>query len=70
MSLGAQGGDIRNLIVSQGLRLAAAGLIIGIVLSVAAGRIANSLLYGVSATDPFILTRVCAIILVITAVAS
>jgi predicted permease len=70
LSLGAQEADIRNLVVGQGLRLAALGLVIGVMLSVAIGRTANSLLYGVSANDPFILATVCLIILVITTVAS
>jgi ABC-type antimicrobial peptide transport system permease subunit len=70
MSLGARESDIRNLVVGQGVRLAALGLIVGITLSLAVGRTANSLLYGVSATDPFTLAMVCMIILVITAIAS
>lgn len=70
MSLGAQEGDVRNLVIGQGLRLAVLGVVIGIVLSVAIGRTANSLLYGVSATNPFILAAVCAVILAIAAVAS
>jgi len=70
LSLGAQDTDIRNLVVGQGLRLAALGLSIGALLSVAIGRAANSLLYGVSATDPFILTTVCVILLAVTAAAS
>ena len=70
LSLGAQTGDIRNLVVGQGLRLSVLGLIVGIMLLLAVGRAANSLLYGVSATDPFILATVCVIILLVTAVAS
>ncbi|MGH7617522.1 MAG: FtsX-like permease family protein [Gemmatimonadaceae bacterium] len=70
MSLGAEEGDVRNLVIGQGLRLAALGLAIGLMLSLAVGRTANSLLYGVSATNPFILAAVCAIILMIAAVAS
>ncbi|HEY4216809.1 MAG TPA: ABC transporter permease [Gemmatimonadaceae bacterium] len=70
MSLGAQEADVRNLVIGQGLRLAAFGSIIGVLLSVAVGRTANSLLYGVSATSPFILAAVCVSILVIAVVAS
>jgi ABC-type antimicrobial peptide transport system permease subunit len=70
MSLGAQESDIRNLVVGRGLRLATLGLGLGVVLSVAMGRTANSLLYRVSATNPVILAAVCVTILLITAVAS
>jgi predicted permease len=70
MALGAREGDVRNLVIGQGLRLAALGLVIGIALSLAAGRTANSLLFGISATDPFILAMVCVTILVISAVAN
>jgi len=70
VSLGAQNSDIRNLVIGQGLRLAAIGLAIGLILSVAAGRTASSLLYGVSATNPAILATVTVTLFAITAVAS
>lgn len=70
MSLGAREGDVRNLVIGHGLRLAALGSGLGIMLSLAIGRTANAMLYGVSGTNPFILSAVCAIILGVAAVAS
>ena len=54
LSLGGQAGNIRSLVMGQGLRLALLGMMIGVALSLVVGRAANSLLYGVSVTDPVI----------------
>jgi putative ABC transport system permease protein len=66
MTLGAKRGDVLRLVVAQGLRLALAGVGIGLLAAYAATRLMKSLLYGVSATDP--LTFVV-IALLLTAVA-
>lgn len=51
MALGANRDDVLRLIVGQGVRLAAAGIIIGLLVSLAVTRLTAFLLYGVSATD-------------------
>jgi ABC-type antimicrobial peptide transport system permease subunit len=51
MALGATRGQVLGLVLGQGLRLAAAGVAIGIVAALALSRVVASLLYGVSATD-------------------
>jgi len=60
LALGAERGDILRLIVSTGGALAAIGLAIGIVLSLALSRTINSLLYNVSGNDPLTLIAVVA----------
>jgi putative ABC transport system permease protein len=52
MAMGAQTGRVLRLVVGQGMRLAAAGLILGLIVAFAAMRVLGSLLYGVSAHDP------------------
>jgi predicted permease len=52
MALGARAGDVRRLVLGQGLRLTLMGLAIGFALSFAATRFLSSLLFGVSPLDP------------------
>jgi len=52
MALGAQALDVLKMIVGQGLKLALAGVAIGIGASLALTRLMASLLFGVSAGDP------------------
>ena len=51
MALGAQTGNIRRLILRQGMLLAGIGALIGLAVSFGATRLLGSLLYGVSAVD-------------------
>jgi predicted permease len=57
VALGAARGDVLRLVLLQGIRLTAMGLVLGLVLAFALTRFTRGLLYGVSATDP--LTAVC-----------
>jgi predicted permease len=66
MALGADRLDVLRLVVAQGLRLALAGVAIGLLAAYAATRLMKSLLYGVSATDPL---TFAAIALLLTMVA-
>jgi putative ABC transport system permease protein len=52
MSLGAQQGQVLRLVIGQGIKLAVAGLALGIVAALGLTRILSSLLFGVSAHDP------------------
>jgi putative ABC transport system permease protein len=52
MALGAKVRDILKLILSQALGLVAVGIVLGILVSIATGRLIASLLFGVSTTDP------------------
>jgi ABC-type antimicrobial peptide transport system permease subunit len=52
MALGARAGEVQARIVRQTLLLAAAGIALGMAGSWALARTMQSLLYGVTATDP------------------
>ncbi len=52
MAMGADRRSILGLVLSQGLLMAGVGLVLGVVLSLALSRVLQSLLWGVSATDP------------------
>ena len=52
MALGAEEGLILKLIVGRGLSLTALGLVLGVLGALGLGRFMDSVLYGVSATDP------------------
>jgi len=52
MAMGAQTGRVLRLVVGQGMRLAAAGLALGLLVAFASMRLLGSLLFGVSAHDP------------------
>jgi putative ABC transport system permease protein len=62
MAMGAQSGRILSLVVGQGMRLAIAGLTLGILIALAATRVLSSLLFGVSAHDPLIFVGVSVIL--------
>ena len=51
MALGAKPGDILRLVVGHGMKLTAAGIVIGVIASFALTRVMSSLLFGVTATD-------------------
>jgi ABC-type antimicrobial peptide transport system permease subunit len=52
IALGARSSEIVDLVLGDGLRVVAIGIAIGIVAALALGRLVQSLLFGVSATDP------------------
>ncbi len=58
IALGASPSSIMSLIVGLGARLAGAGLVVGIGLSLLAGRLLQGLLFGVNPRDPTILAIV------------
>jgi putative ABC transport system permease protein len=67
LALGANSGDVLRLIVGHGLKLAGVGVVIGIAGAVLAARQLQSVLYNVTATDPFSLIGV-SLFLTLTAV--
>ena len=69
MALGAEPAQVMRLILAQGLKLALAGVVIGIIAAFALTRLMSSLLFGVSGTDPLTFTGV-AILLTVVALAA
>jgi predicted permease len=69
MALGAPGARVRSMVVSQGLRLAAAGVLIGGLAALGLERIVASQLYGVRASDPGILLPTAAALLAVALLA-
>jgi predicted permease len=63
LALGARGSDVARLVIGQGMRLAALGLVIGLGLAGAAVRLIQSMLYGVSASDPWSFALVVSLLL-------
>ena len=54
LAVGAQRGDVLRLIVGQGFKTALLGVILGLIAARFATRVLDSLLFGVTSTDPFI----------------
>jgi predicted permease len=67
MAMGAQTNRVLGLVVGQGMRLAAAGLGLGLLVAFAAMRLLGSLLFGVSAHDPLTFSAV-SIVLALAAI--
>ena len=53
MALGATGADVVSILVASGARLAGVGLACGLAIALAAGRLIESMLFGVHPRDPF-----------------
>jgi predicted permease len=65
MALGAQRGDVLRLVVGQGVKLAAIGVVIGIAVTLGLMRLITSLLFGVSATDPITFVAASVVLLLV-----
>lgn len=70
MALGARPREVVGLMLWQGLRPAAAGVVIGIVVALAVGRAASGLLYTVRPTDPITFVGVTVVLMVVVLIAS
>ena len=70
MAMGADRGDIVQMVVAQGMRLSAVGIAIGLVAAIVLGRVMTSMLVGVKATDPSTFATMIVLFSAITALAS
>ncbi len=69
MAMGAQTGGVLRLVVGQGMKLALAGLVLGVVAAFAASRVLSSLLFGISAHDPLTFLGVVLVLAIAAALA-
>ena len=69
LALGAQPMQVLRAVVSQGVTLAAAGVVVGLLLAAALAPLVSTQLYGVRALDPPTMAAVPALLLAIAALA-
>ena len=70
LALGAEPRRVLRMVVSQGLALAAAGVVLGLAAAAAALRLMRGLLFGVSSTDPAVFALVAVGLVLVAAAAS
>jgi len=70
IALGAQAGDVRGMVLRQGLALGVVGVIVGLTAAVFATRALSALIFGVSARDPLSFAGAAIALTVVTVVAA
>ncbi len=65
MALGARASSVLRLVVGEGVRIVLAGVVIGVLLALAGGKLIASLLYDTSPHDPLVLVAVSLSLLLI-----
>jgi putative ABC transport system permease protein len=68
-AIGAHRNDIRNLVVGEGFRLVAGGIVVGIVGALAVARVLQAFLYEVEPTDPIAIGAAALVFVGVTLVA-
>jgi putative ABC transport system permease protein len=69
IALGAQKRNVLSLVIGQGMKLALAGVVVGVVVALALTRVLTSLLYGVKPTDPVTFVGVSILLVAIALIA-
>ena len=69
MTLGAQRTDVMRLVIGHGMKLAIAGVVLGLIASFALTRTMKNLLFGVSATDPVTFVSITVLLAVVALLA-
>jgi putative ABC transport system permease protein len=70
LALGADPRRVTRLVVWEGMQVAVAGVVVGVVGAILTTRMASSLLYGVSPRDPATITAVALLLLGVAAIAN
>jgi ABC-type antimicrobial peptide transport system permease subunit len=66
MAIGANRSSILRLVVGEGLRLAIAGVAVGVIASLMMARLLSSLLFGVSPADPLTFSAIVLLLVLVT----
>jgi putative ABC transport system permease protein len=69
-ALGAQTADVLRLVIVEGMSPALVGIAAGMIVALASAKVLNTLVYGVSASDPLTLAAVAVTLAVVALVAS
>jgi putative ABC transport system permease protein len=70
MALGAQPGNVRTLVLGEGMRVAAIGGAVGLLVSLVLTRLLDKLLFGVTPTDPLTFVAVTTVLTIASLIAS
>ena len=70
LALGAQPGGVLHLVLGQGMRLVAAGLVVGLGAAFVATRLLTSVLFEVKPLDPAIFAEACGVLFAVALVAN
>ena len=70
MALGAQHGDVRGMVLREGMILAGCGLLVGLAVAAGLTRLMSALLFGVSAVDPLTYAAVAMTLALVAALAN
>ncbi|MEP6473881.1 MAG: FtsX-like permease family protein, partial [Gemmatimonadota bacterium] len=70
LALGAESRKLAAMVMGEGMVHTAIGVVIGLVVALAAGRALQALLYGVSARDPIVLLATAGVLLTSALLAS
>ena len=70
MALGAQRSQIGGIVLGSGVRVVGVGVVVGMLVALALGRLVDSLLYGTTSRDPVVLAGVGLVLLGVTVIAA
>jgi hypothetical protein len=69
-ALGARARDLVRLVLGESLRTAVIGVVLGVALALASGRLVSALIFGVSPRDPVVLGAVAGVLLLVALLAA
>ena len=70
MALGAVPADVRNMVLLQGLRLAAAGVVLGVAAALVLTRVMATLVFGIATYDPAVFAGVVLLLSAVSSIAA